>query len=218
MAKQKITKAEQTGGMSTVVSPKDLGLAKEAVRKDMSPTGFATAVRVLLQNWRQGTVACKGRSDVSFSNKKPWKQKGTGRARAGSPRSPLWRGGGVSFGPQPRTRTLKVTKELRKNVLNNLFFDYADQGKIISLDWTAENTPKTALAFKALKAAGLTGKNINIFIMPTDALTHASFVNIPKVRVLFFDQPNAFDLANNGHWVFLKKDENAFREMVSRWI
>ena len=64
-------------------------------------------IRSLLQNWRQGTVACKGRSDVGYSNKKPWKQKGTGRARAGSARSPLWRGGGVIFGPQPRTRVLK---------------------------------------------------------------------------------------------------------------
>ena len=65
----------------------------------------------MLQNWRQGTVACKGRSDVAFSNKKPWKQKGTGRARAGSARSPLWRKGGVIFGPQPRTRTLTITQE-----------------------------------------------------------------------------------------------------------
>ena len=67
-----------------------------------------------MQNWRQGTVACKGRSDVAFSNKKPWKQKGTGRARAGSARSPLWRGGGVIFGPQPRTRMLKVAKQVKK--------------------------------------------------------------------------------------------------------
>jgi large subunit ribosomal protein L4 len=218
MARQEVAKAQQTDGMFTVLSPNDLGLVKEAKRKNMSPAGFAIAVRALLQNWRQGTVACKGRSDVSFSNKKPWKQKGTGRARAGSARSPLWRGGGVCFGPQPRTRVLKVTKSLRKNVLNNLFYDYAEQGKIVALDWTAGEAPKTALASKMLKNAKLHGKNINIFVLPTDVLTYASFVNIPKVRVLFFDQPNAFDLANNGHWVFLKKDENAFKEMVSRWI
>ena len=68
--------------------------------KKYRPVAMAIYVRALLQNWRQGTVACKGRSDVSYSNKKPWKQKGTGRARAGSARSPLWRGGGVIFGPQ----------------------------------------------------------------------------------------------------------------------
>ena len=75
---------------------------------------MAVYVRSLLQNWRQGTVGCKGRSDVAYSNKKPWKQKGTGRARAGSARSPLWRGGGVIFGPQPRTRVLKAGKQVKK--------------------------------------------------------------------------------------------------------
>ena len=58
---------------------------------------YAVWVRALMQNWRQGTVGCKSRGEISFSNKKPWKQKGTGRARAGSSRSPLWRSGGVIF-------------------------------------------------------------------------------------------------------------------------
>src|SRR5260221_13587778 len=66
------------------------------------PATFSTWIRVLAQNWRQGTVACKGRSDVAYTNRKPWKQKGTGRARAGSARSPLWKGGGAIFGPQAR--------------------------------------------------------------------------------------------------------------------
>ena len=69
-------------------------------KKIASKANFALWVRALLQNWRQGTVVCKGRSEVAYSNKKPWKQKGTGRARAGSARSPLWRSGGVIFGPK----------------------------------------------------------------------------------------------------------------------
>ena len=71
-------------------------------REDLktSPVAVSQWIRALLQNWRQGTLATKGRSDVKLSNKKPWKQKGTGRARAGTARSPLWRGGGVTFGPQ----------------------------------------------------------------------------------------------------------------------
>lgn len=71
-------------------------------------------MRVYLQNVRQGTVGSKGRSDIAYTNKKPWKQKGTGRARAGSARSPLWRGGGVVFGPQARIKMLKVPKKLSK--------------------------------------------------------------------------------------------------------
>src|ERR1700733_5875246 len=73
-----------------------------------TPISFSTWIRVLAKNWQQGTVACQGRSDVAYTNRKPWKQKGTGRARAGSARSPLWKGGGVIFGPQARVRTMKV--------------------------------------------------------------------------------------------------------------
>src|ERR1700731_1034429 len=90
---------EQSGAV--VITPQDLSLKTENRRKDNSK-GFAVAIRVLLQNWRQGTVGCKDRSEVWRTGKKPWKQKGTGRARAGTPRSPLWRGGGIIFGPQAR--------------------------------------------------------------------------------------------------------------------
>ncbi len=109
-----------------------------------------------MQNWRQGTVGCKDRSEVAFSNKKPWKQKGTGRARAGSARSPVWRGGGVTFGPQPRVRTLQVNKQVKKSVLADIASHYANNGKIVSLNWAlSEQRPRTAEAFNALKEAGL---------------------------------------------------------------
>ena len=102
---------------------------------------MAVYVRSLLQNWRQGTVACKGRSDVAYSNKKPWKQKGTGRARAGSARSPLWRGGGVIFGPQPRTRVLKAGKQVKKIMFSTQFlFNFLEQGKVVSLNWDASHS------------------------------------------------------------------------------
>src|SRR5690242_19063445 len=83
-----------------VLKASELGLQEGVV---YAPHAISDYVRALLQNWRQGTVWSRGRADVSFSNKKPWKQKGTGRARAGSPKSPLWKGGGVIFGPQERT-------------------------------------------------------------------------------------------------------------------
>src|ERR1700683_4830953 len=80
----------------------------EIEKREESPKTYATAIRTLIQNWRQGTVGCKDRSEVAYSNRKPWKQKGTGRARAGSLRSPVWRKGGVTFGPQPRVRELSI--------------------------------------------------------------------------------------------------------------
>lgn len=216
MARKKTVQSEQPTG-HTVFSFNDLGLA-EAVRKDISPKAFAVVTRSLLQNWRQGTVACKGRSDVSYSNKKPWKQKGTGRARAGSARSPIWRGGGVTFGPQARTRTLKVPRKMMKNVLANLFFDFIDNQRVVSCDWIAPDAPKTSVAWTMLKNAALAEKNITLFLSVNDTIARASFINIPNVQILFFDQPNAYDLANNEYWVFLKKDVDAFKEMVSQWI
>lgn len=216
------TKAGQTSSAiataSKVITADDVGLTPEQ-RSEVSNQGFSQCVRALLQNWRQGTVACKGRSDVAFSNKKPWKQKGTGRARAGSARSPLWRKGGVSFGPQPRTRTMAITKTLKRGVANTILWDYLDNNRIVALEWAAqEGAPKTAHAYNALKSAGLHTKNLVLFVSPTDRYAHASFANIPNVRMLLFDQWNAYDISNGEMWLVLQKDMDAFKEMVKTWI
>ncbi len=200
------------------IAHKDLAIASEAIT--VSPVTFSECVRAVLQNWRQGTVACKDRSKVtSRSNKKPWKQKGTGRARAGSPRSPLWRGGGVVFGPQERVRTLKVSKSMRTNVLQSLLHNKLAEAKVLALDWTiAENKPKTALAAQLLTQAELHNKKIVLFVSVHDYQIQASFANIQNVRLISFDEPNVYDLASDGYWVFLKKDIDQFKEMVNTWI
>lgn len=201
------------------VTLQDLGLDVSA-KKDVSPRAYSMVIRSLLQNWRQGTVACKGRADVtSRSNKKPWKQKGTGRARAGSPRSPLWRGGGVTFGPQERVRTLTVPKKLKRNVCNNLLFDFIESGKVICLDWQLEgDRPKTKPVAAMLEAVSLAGHKLSMFLSMDDMLMHASAANIPEIRLLSFDQANAFDLSDSDYWVFFQKDFDRFKEMVLQWI
>lgn len=218
MIKQKTVKtagSQTTSDILHSLTPADLGLS---IPERISHVGFSTWIRALMQNWRQGTVSVKGRSDVSFSNKKPWKQKGTGRARAGSPRSPLWRSGGVTFGPQPRVRKLQVNKQIKKQVLLDLASSYSHHGKVSMLDWTlSQQKPKTAEAFNALKQAGLLSTSVNLFLPVNDVMTFASFANIPNVRILFFDQANAFDLAQGDHWIFLKKDLDNFKMMVSQW-
>src|SRR3990167_1612717 len=186
--------------------------------KDSNVKEYATWIRALMQGWRQGTVGVKDRSEVNRTNKKPWKQKGTGRARAGSARSPLWRGGGVVFGPQLRSRQLTVNKNLKKRVLGKLIGDLLKDQKVLLLDWTLESaTPRTSLAFNAIKSAGLQDKKIAIFVKPHDELIKASFVNIPFVNLILFDEVNAFDLSNSDYVLVLKKDLNDFKEMVSRW-
>jgi len=215
VGKQPKAKSENT--VSSTVTFKDLGIEK--VERTACKAGYATWVRALMQNWRQGTVACKGRSDVAFSTKKPWKQKGTGRARAGSARSPLWRSGGVTFGPQPRVKKLKVSRKTKKRVLGDLLFDFVNNKKIACLNWGIEtDKPKTSLAYKALKDAGFNADRLVLFVQPDDILTQASFSNIPNVNIMFFDQANAFDLTNGKRWIFLKKDFDSFKEMVSQWI
>jgi large subunit ribosomal protein L4 len=206
----------QQAATSQVMKAEDLGLPAGVV---YAPHAISDYVRALFQNWRQGTVWSRGRADVNFSNKKPWKQKGTGRARAGSPKSPLWKGGGVTFGPQERSRVLKSNRKSRQLALLSLLSDYADRGAITVMDWVAQNDkPNTAHAYTALKNSGLADKKIILFVATGDMLTYSSFVNIPSVAIMQFDQPNACDLMKGAHWVVLKKDQDLFKEMVVQWL
>ena len=186
-------------------------------KKEQSPVTFARAIRALFQNWRQGTVGCKTRGQLAFSNKKPWRQKGTGRARVSSIRSPLWRKGGVIFGPQPRVRTLSINAQQRKLVFNNLFFNAVDNNTLKCFDFSELSKPSTKAARTALKHMGLENKKAVLFLSIHDEMAYASFRNIPNVNIMFFDEPNAFHLSNNDCWVFLKKDIESLKQMVAQW-
>jgi large subunit ribosomal protein L4 len=186
--------------------------------KKQSSKTFSLAVRSLLQNWRQGTIGCKDRGEVSFSTKKPWKQKGTGRARAGSLRSPLWRKGGVIFGPQLRVKELSINKKQRKLVLNNIFFDVLKKKSVCCLDDAFDiKVPNTKKAFSLLKKIGLEHEKILMFLPFSDDVVCSSFRNIPNVNIISFDVPNVFDLKNGSCWLFLKRDSGLFKEMVQKW-
>jgi len=196
----------------------DLSLDVKLEKREIDNKAFSVAIRTLLQNWRQGTVVPKGRSDVAFSNAKPFRQKGTGRARAGTKRSPLWRGGGVIFGPQPRTRMLKIPSKQASGVFNNIFFNALENKSIYCLDTLFdEKKPNTKAAYTALKGLGLENEKVLLFIPAMDEMNFMSFRNIPNVNILFFDQPNAFDLSGAKAWIFLKRDVQFFNDMVSRW-
>lgn len=200
---------------SNALTPSQLGLTEKVL---VNPKAYALWIRTLLQNWRQGTVSVKTRAEVAKSRKKPWKQKGTGRARVGSARSPLWRGGGIIFGPQARTRVLKVPRQLRGNVLSGMLYYMADAGCVHALDFVLpEQRPSTAVAARLLREVGMT-RRVTVLVRADDLLTQASFVNIPFVQVLLFDQLNAFDLGNSEQIVVLKNDVEQFKEMVTQWI
>ncbi|MBV8660889.1 MAG: 50S ribosomal protein L4 [Candidatus Dependentiae bacterium] len=218
MTKQDIKDTKKVTSESFAIdflSMKDLEIV--APEKDMSQS-YAIWIRALLQNWRQGTVGCKGRADVSKSTRKPWKQKGTGRARAGSAKSPLWRGGGVIFGPQARTRTLKVTKRAKYEVMRALLATYVENNKIISYDLQlADNKPSTKVGALALQNMNIVGKKVSIFLQRDDYASWLSLRNLPNVQIISFDALNAYDLSNSDYLVVLKKDFNNFKEMVAQW-
>ena len=103
--------------------------------------------------------------------------------------------------------------------MNNMLFSFLDNDRVTCLDWALDgDRPRTAQAFKAIKEAGLVGQRLTFFVSNNDILSQASMANLPNVKILLFDQPNAFDLVNCDRWVYLKKDQDQFKEMVSRWI
>lgn len=216
MNKQVENKKNETVASSllTTLTSTDLGLKADAA----ADVSYAIWIRALMQNWRQGTVGVKTRGEVSFSNKKPWKQKGTGRARAGSARSPLWRSGGVLFGPQPRVRTLKVNKQTKSQVLAACLANFADKGNFFAMDWMLQNDkPSTSFAHNAFKTAGLEAKKVVVFMDRNDHAVWASLNNLPYVHVVTFDDVNAYEVSLGNCIVVMKKDVNTLKEMVAKW-
>lgn len=194
-----------------------LDLALDMTKRDQSPITFARSIRALFQNWRQGTVACKTRGQLAFSNKKPWRQKGTSRARVSSIRSPLWRKGGVTFGPQARVRTLSVNAQHKVLVFNNLLFNALEKKTLYCIDAVFTEKPNTKSAIQALKNAGCLDKKVVLFLPFNDEITYASFRNVPNVAIMLFDEPNAYHLSNGQVWLFLKKDLESLKAMVGQW-
>lgn len=118
------------------------------------------AVHIYLLNQRQGNAASKNKAAVSGGGRKPWKQKGTGRARAGSNTSPLWPGGGVAFGPQPREFSARMNQKARRNALIGALTVRAREGGVIVVAPPALKEPKTKPVADYLKSIGLAGKKV----------------------------------------------------------
>lgn len=163
------------------------------------------AVVNYLGNQRQGTHATKTRGMVSGGGKKPWRQKHTGRARAGSIRSPLWRGGGTVFGPQPRDYYRKLPRALRIRALKEAFSAKFSSGEIMVIDSLKLNRPKTKDMVKTIETLGLGGKNILIVLKDKDDNIMLSARNIPEVDVVRVSDLNAYELLTHES-VLIAKD------------
>jgi large subunit ribosomal protein L4 len=156
-------------------------------------------VLMQLANRRAGTAATKSKGWVRGGGKKPWRQKGTGRARAGSIRSPLWVGGGTIFGPQPRDYSFRMPRKARKEALLSALSLKNRDGKIIVVDKLDLEEAKTKLMVKALAELKVT--SALIVIPQPDEKIERSSRNIPAVKVLRVEGLNVYDLVRYEHLV-----------------
>jgi large subunit ribosomal protein L4 len=146
---------------------------------------------------RRGTAATKTRGKVSGGGAKPWRQKGTGRARAGSSRSPVWTGGGTVFGPQPRSYTFKVNRKEQRAALRSALSLHAGRGSIAILDASAFTAPKTSQAFDLLDDWQLPTGQVSptlVVLMPDESSAALSFRNLKRVAVLTAENVGVADL------------------------
>jgi large subunit ribosomal protein L4 len=141
------------------------------------------SVRAEMNARRQGTHSTKTRGQVRGGGAKPWRQKGTGRARAGSSRSPIWTGGGTVFGPQPRSYTFKVNRKEKRAALRSILSVHAERETLAVFDPSAFDTPSTKAAVKLLADWGVKG-SLLIVLAEDQAQAALSFRNLPQVRAV----------------------------------
>ena len=152
---------------------------------------------------RSGTQSTKTRAEVRGGGAKPWRQKGTGRARHGSIRSPQWRGGGVALGPKPRDYSQKTPKKMVRLALKSALSDRAASDRVVVVDeWNFE-LPKTKTAVAALDALDVEGR-VLIVVNQNDSNTWKSFANLDRVHVISPGELNAYDVLVNDWVVFAK--------------
>jgi large subunit ribosomal protein L4 len=148
-----------------------------------------------LAGLRAGTHSTKTRGEVSGGGKKPWRQKGTGRARQGSTRAPQWAGGGVSHGPQPHDHDMRVNKKMKKGALRGALTDSLSSGKIAVVSKLTFEEPKTREAAEVLEAFDLQGKVLLVLDEPSDTgAVEKSFRNLRRVKVVYAPSLGVHDL------------------------
>ena len=150
---------------------------------------------------RAGTQSTKTRAEVRGGGAKPWKQKGTGRARQGSSRAPHWKGGGVALGPKPRSYKQRTPKKMVQLALRSALSDRASGGHVAVIDGWGFDAPSTRAARAALGAIGVAGK-VLVVLSRDDEMAYKSLRNLPEVHTLLADELNAYDVLCSDWVVF----------------
>ena len=183
------------------VSSLDLNDAVFGIEPNMS--AMHLVVVSYLANQRQGTQSTRTRSEVSGGGKKPWRQKGTGRARQGSTRAPQWYHGGVALGPKPRTYGLSVNKKVRRLAMKSALSSKVAAGEMIVLDEIKADEIKTKPMAEML-AAVKAGRKVLVVLPETDNAVYKSIRNIEGAKVATVNTLNVYDILNCDSFVAAK--------------
>ena len=174
-----------------------------------------TAVRAFLLNQRQGTQSTLTRSEVSGGGKKPWKQKGTGRARQGSTRSPQWTHGGIALGPKPRSYRVTMNKRVKRVALFSALSAKVNAGEMIVVDSITMNEYKTKTVVGMLNALGAQKKAL-IVLPEVNEFVIKSAANIEGVKTTQWNTINVYDILNCDTFIVAKDAVNKIEEVYAR--
>ncbi len=191
-----LTTKSPAGGKGSTVE-----LADEMFGIEPNVAVLHQVVTAQLAARRAGTQSTKTRAEVRGGGAKPWKQKGTGRARQGSIRAPQWRGGGVALGPKPRSYAQRTPKKMIKLATRSALSDRFAEDKVVVVDDWGFEAPSTKAAIAALSAIGVEGK-VLVVLSGSDEVAWKSFRNLPEVQLLEARELNAYDILCNDWIVF----------------
>jgi len=187
-----------------------IGLPKEVFGAKVNDSLMAQAVRVYLANQRTGTASTKSRGEITGSTKKIWRQKGTGRARHGSRKAPIFVGGGVAFGPRPRDYSLKMPKKMKKAALFSALSLKQNNGEIKVVTGIEKLLPKTKLMAQVVKKLGFDSKKINVLLITPDKAkngfenVYRAGRNIEGLKILGANALNTYEVLDNQSVLFMK--------------
>ncbi len=161
-------------------------------------------VRLQRAQARAGTASTRTRKEVRGGGRKPWRQKGTGRARAGSIRSPIWKGGGTVFGPKPRDYSFKVPKKLRRLAFRSALSAAASEDRIVVIEDFSMETPSTRAGKEILENLGL-DHSVMVVLPPEEENVEKSFRNLAKVETFYPRELNTYDILRFDSILFMKR-------------
>jgi len=190
----------------------DIELDNRVFGARISPSLFYEAVQSHLASKRKGTASTKNRALVRGGGTKPWRQKGTGRARAGSRRSPLWRGGGTIFGPMPRDYSYSLPKKMGRVALRAALSLKYQEEKLILLDDFPLESFKTRLVVEVLKRFQV--EDVLIVIDDKRSYLERSARNIPDVEVIRYESLNVYNILNHEYLVLLRSAAQRIQEVL----